>query len=1038
MIINADGLKRESESTMKKAILLLVILVAILGITACKKEHTHTVTDEVIVVKDATCSTDGQAHMFCAECGEIVNTVSIPKTYAHTEVVIPAVDSTCTEKGLTEGKKCSICGEILVTQEETSIKDHSEELIPAVESTCTENGLTEGKKCSICDKVLVAQVETPLKAHIAVVDKAVDATCAKTGLTEGSHCSICGTTLVVQQEIPVVAHTYDDKYDANCNVCGHIRDAECAHRETEIIKGYDATCTSTGLTDGIKCKKCSEILTSQTVINVKDHAEVVDPAVEATCTSTGLTEGKHCAICGAVLVPQTIVPVIDHSYSYVTTAPTCTAQGYTTYTCACGESYISDYVDIISHSFGEWITVKEATTTEEGLKTRSCSCGQQESEVIPIIADSNVSKGLDFIPNNNKDGYSVSIGTCRDEHIIIPDEYNGLPINEIADYAFYQCDYCVSITIGDNITRIGNFAFYGCKSLRDIFFDGTVEQWLYSIRKGEQWNLKAGSYTIYCLDGSIDKYGIVTYYEVTSEGLEFTLNDDRESYSVTGIGTCTDEEIVIPSTYSNLPVTSIADEAFSECSRFTSVVIPNSVSSIGDRAFFGNQPLRNITIPDSIESIGYQAFYSCPYLQYNQYDNALYLGNEDNPYLVLVKAVDKGISSCIISDKTKFIYNPSLHVSSTGTSYGDGAFFMCTYLKEIIIPDSVSYLGPRTFLGCTSLITVTIGDSVTSIGDHAFEECRSLTSVTIGNAVTSIGEDAFDLCKKIDTVHYAGDIEGWLTISFATFDSNPVCFGAKLFFNNELVSNVNIPDDLTSIGRYALYGCISLESIAIPSSIVNINGFAFYGCTSLTSIDVDANNQHYKSIDGNLYTKDGTTLIQYATGKEATSFTISDTVTSIGDCAFSFCTSLTSVEIGDSIKSIGESAFYNCTSLTSIVIPDSVTSLGDGAFNYCTSLTSVEIGDSVTSIGYGVFNKCTSLTSVVIPDSVTSIYEGAFYDCTSLTSIVIPDSVTSIPYAPFYGCTSLTIYCEAKSKPSGWSSYWNASNRPVIWGYTVY
>ena len=266
------------------------------------------------------------------------------------------------------------------------------------------------------------------------------------------------------------------------------------------------------------------------------------------------------------------------------------------------------------------------------------------------------------------------------------------------------------------------------------------------------------------------------------------------------------------------------------------------------------------------------------------------------------------------------------------------------------------------------------GLSVTSISDYAFQFCTSLTSIVIPDSVTSIGEGAFAFCS-------------------------------------------------------------SLASVTIPNSVTSIGDEAFSNCDSLTSITVDENNEYYKSIDGNLYTKDGKTLIQYARGKQATSFTIPDSVTSIGERAFYGCSSLTSVTIPNSVTSISDYAFKFCTSLTSIVIPDSVTSIGDDAFFDCKSLTSIEIPDSVTSIGDGAFYGCTSLTSIEIPNSVTSIGEYAFSYCSSLTSVTIPNSVTSISDYAFQFCTSLTIYCEASSKPSGWSNSWNSSNRPVVWGY---
>ena len=170
-----------------------------------------------------------------------------------------------------------------------------------------------------------------------------------------------------------------------------------------------------------------------------------------------------------------------------------------------------------------------------------------------------------------------------------------------------------------------------------------------------------------------------------------------------------------------------------------------------------------------------------------------------------------------------------------------------------------------------------------------------------------------------------------------------------------------------------------------------------------------------------------------------TGATIGSGVTSIGECAFWGCSSLTSVSFGENsqLTSIGLYAFYYCSSLTSIVIPSSVTSIGNYAFYKCSSLTSVSFGENsqLTSIGYEAFEDCDSLTSIVIPSSVTSIGDWAFYGCSSLTSIEIPSSVTSIGWYAFWGCDSLTIYCEAESQPVGWDSSWNESNRPVVWGY---
>ena len=402
----------------------------------------------------------------------------------------------------------------------------------------------------------------------------------------------------------------------------------------------------------------------------------------------------------------------------------------------------------------------------------------------------------------------------------------------------------------------------------------------------------------------------------------------------------------------------------------TSYKIPNSVTSIGDSAFRRCKNLTSITIPEGITSIGYDAFYMCSSLTSI---NVL----ENNKNYCSVDGV------LFNKDKTELIQYPikkegtSYKIPNSVTSIGDSVFRCCENLTSITIPNSVTSIGQEAFWGCSSLISITIPNSVTSIGDSAFFCCENLTSITIPEGVTSIGRYAFDECSSLTSI---------------TIPNSVTSIGDGAFRRCKNLTSITIPNSVTSIGDSAFWGCSILTNITIPEGITSIGDDAFYMCSSLTSINVSENNKNYCSVDGVLFNKDKTELIQYPIKKEGTSYKIPNSVTSIGDRIFRWCENLTSITIPNSVTSIGQEAFLGCSSLTSITIPEGVTSIGSYAFYDCSSLTNITIPNSVTSIWDNCFEDCSSLTSITIPEGVTSIGHGVFNSCGNLTSINVSEN----------------------------------------------
>ena len=373
--------------------------------------------------------------------------------------------------------------------------------------------------------------------------------------------------------------------------------------------------------------------------------------------------------------------------------------------------------------------------------------------------------------------------------------------------------------------------------------------------------------------------GVTIYYNYINKGTELAVTYRGSSYSsylneYTGNVVIPESVTYNEKTYS---VTSIGNSAFYYCSGLTSVTIPNSVTSIGESAFYGCSGLKKVIVSD----IAKWCFISFDDFSANPLDYAHHLYSDEN-----------------------------------------------TEIKELIIPNSVTSIENYAFEGCSGLTSVTIPNSVTSIGSKAFRDCSGLTSVTIPNSVTSIGSEAFSGCSGLNKV-IVSDIGKWCAIIFIDSYANPLSYAKHLYSDeNTEINNLTIPNNVTSIGKYAFEGCSGLTSVTIPNSVTSIGYDAFYGCSGLTSI------------------------------------TIPKSVTSIGSEAFRGCSGLTSVTL-ESNTIVSKKYTYE-SNLTTV---------------FGNQIKKLTIGNDVTSIGNSAFRGCSGLTSVTIPNSVTSIRSSAFEGC---------------------------------------------------------
>lgn len=465
-------------------------------------------------------------------------------------------------------------------------------------------------------------------------------------------------------------------------------------------------------------------------------------------------------------------------------------------------------------------------------------------------------------------------------------------------------------------------------------------------------------------------------YRMGTQGLIFTQKhtDGQIYFALSGLGSATEEHIVIPAYYQGLLVKEIDDSVFEE-SDIYAITIPDSVTTIGKNEFKNCKSLRHLDLGESVSLIGECSFWGCESLGSVYYNGSIdtwckidFQNASANPfcwatnfYIDSIKIEDVVIPNTVSTIKNYAFYGmdclQSVQISDSVSSIGDYAFYECYKIKELILGNNIDTIGDSAFERCTRLFTLTIPDSVSTIGARAFFDCITLRTVTIGSSISSLGIDTFSYCRNIIEVYNKSSLE-----------------------INNIGLNIYTPT----------YG---------ESKIFLDNGFMFY-------LDEVVQLVGYEKSEKEIVLPDSCQGRPYDIYKNA----------------FENRTELEKIVIGDNVSIVGVSAFSGCYNLETMVIGKGIEKFSEGAFWLCQKTIDMYYAGTIEDWcnvifdgshikGFNLFIDNEIVQDLEIPDTVVEIAEGAFNYCQSILSLILPKSIAIINYGVFLGCMNLkTVY----------------------------
>ena len=590
---------------------------------------------------------------------------------------------------------------------------------------------------------------------------------------------------------------------------------------------------------------------------------------------------------------------------------------------------------------------------------------------------------VDIYDTSNFDGVKLVSNTYDSEAGVGTILFDG-DLRKIPQKMFYMCYTLTSVELPPFITTIPDYAFAECKQLETVTLPNALEKILYDAFSGCE------------LLKDIDIPNTVTTISQSAfsgcKSLEsIVIPETLESLGSYVFSGCESLRSV------NIPehFTSLSSGLFKGCKSLQSIKLPPSLQYIPDYIFSGCESLASIDIPDSVTSIGTGAFQDCKSLEgVVMSDNVTSIGST---------CFDgcSGMRSITLSKNIEGIYgNTFSHCSSLTaitipnkvTTISNYAFAWCSSLKEVSIPYRVAALDYRVFLECTSLEKVTFSAYLERIGSECFSGCTALTNISLPKSIKQIDSNAFKSCTALKKVEIE-DLKAWfdMTFDYGT-ESNPTYHSRNLYLNGNEVTDLTVPDGVTTLDANDFSYLDNLKSLKVHDKVIGVFESWLIRHQSIESVE------------------------------------IGNGITEIGREAFRETPKLSKVTIGSGVKSIGYCAFRGCSNLQSITMPSSVTELSSYCFAECTSLQSATLSDNITIIPSDAFNGCVALKTVNIPTSVTEIKDSAFADCSKLSSKLTFTNVKKVYTYAFQNCESLKeVNFGEKLEEMGSAAFYNCA-----------